>query len=211
MHLARPDARAIAEELRELSSSHARDPARVARVMAEVDALLAAHQDRIYAMCYRFLGEPEQASEVAQDVMLRAFQKLPGFRGESRFSTWVLGIARYECLNARRRRRDEISDDGLLEPTDPQRSVLSSLRTREREDLFRAAASAALDPVEQEAVALRYVEHLPVDEITRLLDLPDKSGARGLLQRCKRKLQRELRRRLAELGHGSSFVRGSFE
>ena len=63
----------------------------------------------------------------------------------------------------------------------------------------------------QEAVALRYVEHLPVDEITSLLGLTDKSGARGVLQRCKRKLKRELSRRLAELGHGTSFVRGSLD
>ena len=57
----------------------------------------------------------------------------------------------------------------------------------------------------------RYVEHLPVDEITSLLGLTDKSGARGVLQRCKRKLKRELSRRLAELGHGTSFVRGSLD
>ena len=179
--------------------------------MADVDALLTAQQDRVYAMCMRFVGNPESAAELAQDVMLRAYQKLPGFRGDSRFSTWILSITRYECLNALRKRSDHLTDDGIIEPTDPHRSVLSALRIREREELLRSAAEAALDPLEQEAVSLRYTEHMPLDEITRMLGLTDASGARGLLQRCKRKLQRELRRRLAELGHGSSFVRGSVD
>lgn len=205
-----PDAAEVAARLATLADGSAA-PGSVEGLMADVDALLVGQQDRVYAMCMRFVGNPEHAAELAQDVMLRAYQKLPGFRGDSRFSTWILSITRYECLNALRKRGDHLTDDGVIEPTDPQRSVLSSLRTREREELLRGAARAVLDPIEQEAVTLRYTEHLPLDEITRTLGLTDASGARGLLQRCKRKLQRELRRRLAELGHGSSFIRGSIE
>jgi RNA polymerase sigma-70 factor (ECF subfamily) len=180
-------------------------------LMAQVDALFVAHQDRVYALCLRFARQPELAAELAQDVLLRAYQKLPEFRGESKFSTWLLSIARYECLNAVRRKRDLLTEDGVLEAGDPSRSALDALRAREREELLRAAAEAVLDPIEQEAVSLRYTEHLPLEAITEILGLDSASGARGLLQRCKRKLHRELVRRLAELGHGSSFVRGSRE
>ncbi len=195
----------------ECAASHGAEPAEVANLLAVAEALFSAHQDRVYALCLRFTGNPESARDLAQDSMLRAFQKLPGFRGDAQFSTWLLAITRYECLNYLRKRRDHLTDDGVIDVQDPARSVLGALRQAERDSLLRDAAAAVLDPIEQEAVHLRYVEHLPLARITELLELDAASGARGLLQRCKRKLGRELRRRLAELGHGSSFVQRSLE
>ena len=180
-------------------------------LMREVDALFAGHQDKVYAYCLRFVGRKELAMDLAQDTLLRAYEKFPTFRGEARFSTWLLKIARYNCLNAIRKRRDTLTEDGLVVATDPKASTLTQLRRREREELLREAAVAVLDPVEQEAVWLRYVEHASIEQITATLDIQQKSGARGILQRCKRKLQREIRRRLDELGHGTSFVRGTLE
>ncbi|MFT7518268.1 MAG: RNA polymerase sigma-70 factor (ECF subfamily) [Kiritimatiellia bacterium] len=180
-------------------------------LMVQVDALFAAHQDRVYALCLRFTGNQEFALDLAQESMLRAYQKLPTFRGDSRFSTWLLSITRYECLNALRKRRDLLTEDGVVEATDGSKSALAHLRTTEREQLLRDAAATVLDPLEQEAVYLRYTEHVPLDQIERMLNLDSASGARGVLQRCKRKLKREVYRRLVDLGHGSSFLRGSFE
>ena len=70
-------------------------------------------------------------------------------------------------------------------------------------------ATATLSPLEQEAVHLRYVEGLPQDRITEILGITQASGARGVLQTCRRALTRELRSALAELGHGTSFFRES--
>lgn len=182
-----------------------------ATLLARVDALLAAHQDRVYGLCLRFTGNPEQARDLAQDALLRAFQKLPEFRGEARFSTWLLGIARYECLNALRKRGELLTEDGVIEAPAGEVTTLRRLRHAERDALLREAAAAVLDPLEQEAVHLRYVEHLPLARIEELLDVPGKSGARGLLQGCRRKLGRELQRRLALLGHGVSFFQDSVD
>lgn len=178
-------------------------------LVQQVDALLAAHQDLVYATCLRFVGNPEQAADVAQETMIRAYQKLASFRGESRFSTWLVAIARFECLNALRKGRDLLVEDGVIEATDPARSALGALRGQERDELLRDAAAEVLDPLEQEAIHLRYTEHLPLEQIASTLGLDPADGARVLLQRSKRKLRVELRRRLEVLGHGSSFVRES--
>lgn len=178
-------------------------------ILADVERLFAVHQDLIYVVCLRFIGDPQIAAEAAQDTLMRAYEKLSTFRGESQFRTWLIGIARHECLNRIRRRTDRLTEDGLVEATDPVRSVLSGLHRQERDDLVRAASASVLDATEQEVIHLRYVEQLPIDEIDRLLALPLASGARGVLQRCRRKLQREIRRRLRAMGHASSFVRGS--
>ena len=98
-------------------------------------------------------------------------------------------------------------DDGVLDAEDPASSVMASLRRHEREELMRAASVAVLTEQEQEAVHLRYVEGMSQQRITEVLRLDAKTGARGLLQRCRRKLERELRRRLELMGHGSSFIR----
>lgn len=173
------------------------------------DRLFAAHQDRVARLCLRMTGDPERARELAQDTFLVAYARLPTWRGEGTFWAWLFGIARHTCLRAREKRADVLSVDGLLDPSDPAGGVLLALRAQEREAVLTAAAAAVLDPLEQEAIHLRYVENLEVEQITAILGLSERSGARGLLQRCRRKLHRELRRRLLELGHGSSLLFGS--
>ena len=104
-----------------------------------------------------------------------------------------------------------LTEDGVIVATDPSGTALAALRRTEREELLRASAVAVLDATEQEAVHLRYVDNVPLERITALLGITAASGARGVLQRCKRKLEVELRRRLHEMGHGSSFARESIE
>ncbi len=202
---ARDDAAIIQAVVDAMNGSRPADPALIERL----DGLFAAQQPRIYRLCLRMVRNPEQAQELAQDAMLTAYRSLHKYRGESSFPTWLYGIARNLCLNAIRRRGELLSEDGLIEVNDPGRGALSQLRQHEREALLTAASQAVLEPLEQEAVYLRYVEGMPQDNITEVLGIEDKSGARGVLQRCRRKLQREIRERLALLGHGSSFIRGT--
>jgi len=203
--LARDDAAIIQAVVDAMNGSSPADPALIGRL----DGLFAAQQPRIYRMCLRMVRNPEQAQELTQDAMLTAYRSLHKYRGDSSFPTWLYGIARNLCLNAIRRRGELLSEDGLIEVNDPGRGALSQLRQHEREALLTAASQAVLEPLEQEAVYLRYVEGMPQDNITEVLGIEDKSGARGVLQRCRRKLQREIRARLALLGHGSSFIRGT--
>lgn len=182
------------------------------RVADEVDALFASVQDRAYYVCHRWVRDPQRARELAQETMLIAWQKIPELRGDTPFQAWIYGIARNLSRRAAARRRDLLSHDGVLDGTDASPPVLRQMRRQEREALLVEASAAVLDPLEQEAVYLRYVEQLPQDTITEVLGLTgpgQESGARGILQRCRRKLGRELRRRLDELGHGSSFFASS--
>src|ERR1700704_4829118 len=55
--------------------------------------LFLRHQARITRWCFRFTHDRESASDLAQDILLRAFRNLDGYRGESRFSTWLYVIA----------------------------------------------------------------------------------------------------------------------
>jgi len=177
-----------------------------ASLAAEVDALFAANQGRVFHACRRIVRNEEQARDLAQETLLVAYRKLGSFRGESAFSTWLHGIARGLCFNAVRRRSETLSEDGLVEVDDPTLPVLSRMRKAERSAVFQRVMQG-LTAEEQEAVHLRYVEGLPQDTITEVLGLSSASGARGLLQRCRRHLEKGLRAELGALGHGSSFFR----
>jgi RNA polymerase sigma-70 factor (ECF subfamily) len=174
-----------------------------------LEAMLADSQDRIYWLCLRLVGRPELAAELTQETMLVACRKIDEFRGESSFHTWLHGIARNLCLRSRERKAELLDDDGVLDATDPARGVLASMRVKERDDLLDEARQAVLDGTEQEVLHLRYALGMGYEEITQLLGLTEESGARGVLQRCKRKLRRELERLLVERGHGTSLVFGS--
>lgn len=64
--------------------------------------LYEGHVGRIYALCLRLAGDPTKAEELVQDTFVRAWQKLPGFRGESAFGTWIFRIAVNVALTERR-------------------------------------------------------------------------------------------------------------
>jgi len=195
-------------ELLERAASSQADAADREEARRAVEQVFAEATPKVYRLCLRLLGNPEDAREAAQETVLIAWRRLGEYRDEASVLAWMYGIARYRCLGRRRRKRDLLCDDGVIEATDPTASALTGLRRQERRQLM-LDASSVLEPLEQEAVYLRYVEGMGQDQITSVLGLQTASGARGLLQRCRRKLARELRRRLDTLGHGSSFVRTS--
>lgn len=65
--------------------------------------LYDAHVDRIYRLSYRLAGEEDLAQDCTQETFIRAFERLPTFRGESSLSTWLHSIAVSVALNAKRK------------------------------------------------------------------------------------------------------------
>lgn len=200
-------------DLSELASSvlEGRQPVDPA-LRAEFERLIATSVERVRAACRQHVRDPQRAEELAQEALLVAYRKLPEYEGRSKLSTWVIGIAKNLARNEARKRGELLTEDGVLDTGDEAISALRSLSRAEREQAV-TEASACLDPVEQEAVYLRYVEGLPRDEIDTLLgdELAArgfaKSGTRGLLQSCKRKLQDSMKTWLEDHGHGTSFLR----
>ncbi|MEX0912487.1 MAG: RNA polymerase sigma factor [Gemmatimonadota bacterium] len=83
---------------------------------AAFETLYREHCDRIYAVCLRLSGDSQQAAELTQDVFVRAWSALAGFRGEAAFGTWLHRIAfnvvrQSQRSEKRRHSRIEIRED----------------------------------------------------------------------------------------------------
>lgn len=158
--------------------------------------LLSRHRDRVYAWCFRRLGDADQALDVTQEVLLSAYRGLRSFHGRSAFSSWLFVIARNRCMSEIRRPRllvdEESQPDQLRSQTkDPAALYLEGRSEQEVLDLIRRE----LEPLEQQVLWLRCFERMPVDRITAVLGIEEASGARGVLQRARRRLREALRRR----------------
>jgi RNA polymerase sigma-70 factor, ECF subfamily len=63
------------------------------------DLIVERHRRSVYQLCYRFVGNHEDASDLSQDVFLRAFRGLRHFKGQSSLGTWLYRIGVNVCLN----------------------------------------------------------------------------------------------------------------
>ena len=176
----------------------------------QLGELFEMHRPKVRRLCLDMMKDPALADEMVQETLTQAWAKLPEFDHRVRFQYWIYGIARNLCRNARRKRGELLTEDGVLETSDPVTSVLASLRAEERTRVLQDAAAAVLDEMEQDAVYMRYVEGMSQDQITEVLGLTG-SGARGLLQRCRRKLKKGLWAQLESLGHGKSLFDKSMD
>lgn len=178
-----------------------------AQLRNDFDRLARRHRQRIYRVCLRIVSDPQRAEELTQDALMTAYAQIERFEGRAAFSTWVCGIAKNLALNEVRRRREMLTEDGVLDASDPGLAALRGLRRQEREELLRQAAADTLDATEQEVVYLRYSEQLSRTAIADVLQLDNDNEVRVVLQRCRRRLEKGLRHRLEQLGHGTSFIR----
>src|SRR6478672_13892717 len=63
------------------------------------DVIVERHRRHVYQLCYRFVGNHEDASDLAQDVFVRAFKGLKNFKGDSALGTWLYRVGVNTCLN----------------------------------------------------------------------------------------------------------------
>jgi RNA polymerase sigma-70 factor, ECF subfamily len=154
--------------------------------------LFRRHQARISRWCYRFTRDRESASDLAQDILLRAFRNLDSYRGESRFSTWLYVVTRNLCLSAIRKRLCEPVWVAKSTPVDfPDTGsvdVHTAVETEQRRRRGWRFIRDTLDETEARVMMLHYGEEMPLNTVSRMLGLTNKSGAKAYIVSARRKL-----------------------
>jgi RNA polymerase sigma-70 factor (ECF subfamily) len=148
------------------------------------------HVDRVYSLCARMLGDRVLAEEVTQDVFVRVWEKLPGFRGESAFTTWLHRVSVNVVLTRRKAvgvERARTADDEITHETLPGRSEMVG----DRLDLESAIAS--LPAGARRVFVLHDVEGFTHEEIGDQLGITP-GGSKAQLHRARMLLRASLTR-----------------
>jgi RNA polymerase sigma-70 factor (ECF subfamily) len=136
------------------------------------DLIVERHRRSVYLLCYRFVSNHEDASDLSQDVFLRAYRGLGRFRGQSSLATWLYRIAVNVCLN---RVGAKTPLGKLTEPIDerefpdvraesaPERLLRDERGTRVRE------AIARLPRKQRTTLILRMYHEMPHQQIAQVL------------------------------------------
>lgn len=132
------------------------------------DVLVERHRRSVYQICYRFVSHHEDASDLAQDVFLRAYRGLKNFKGDSSLATWLYRIGVNVCLNrvaVKRPAMEPVEERHVDKGTeDPADAVLR----RERAAIVRAAI-AKLPRKQRATLILRMYHELSHKEIAGIL------------------------------------------
>lgn len=139
--------------------------------------LAAQHQQAVYALALRKVGSHHDAEEIAQTVLLKAWQGLPGFRGASSFATWLHRLTLNACTDHLRRAGREravvsLDDPDLPPPVDRAPTPAELAEHRAEEDALHRAL-AALSEEHRAILLLRAVDGLRYDEIAARLGLTE--------------------------------------
>lgn len=133
------------------------------------DVIVERHRRTVYQLCYRFVGNHEDASDLAQDIFLRAYRGLDRFRGQSALGTWLYRIGVNVCLNRVSVKRP------LTEPID-SRPHLDERAADPATELLRGeraaqvrSAIAKLPRKQRATVILRVYHELSHEEIAGVL------------------------------------------
>jgi len=133
------------------------------------DAIVERHQRQVYQLCYRFAGNHEDASDLAQDVFIRAYRGLHSFKGQAAFSTWLYRIGVNVCLNRMGSRAQKWTTLEIADQPDLRLERADARILRGERAAAVRAAIARLPKKQRAALILRVYHDLPHDEIARIV------------------------------------------
>lgn len=164
--------------------------------------LVQRYQRRVFNLVYRMLQQYEETTEITQETFLAAWQGLPAFRGDARFSTWLYRIA-YNCslkqLELRKRDRAlqvALETEQVLEDASNETHANAEIDARDRQALIQEHLSH-LPAKYRIVLILRHLQDKTYEEMAEILTMPIGTikthlfRARNLLKERLQSLNRE--------------------
>ncbi|MBN1303315.1 MAG: sigma-70 family RNA polymerase sigma factor [Anaerolineales bacterium] len=159
-------------------------------------SLVELHQRYVYNLALRVVANPQEAEDLAQEALVRAWIALPNFREQAQFRTWLYRIVANLCFNrlpGLRRELNDLGDEYLEDWSDLNAAQDDPAAITEANDLkdFLYYEIDKLPEQYRLLVSLRYQQELSYDEISSVLNLPLGTVKTGLF-RAKERLRSTL-------------------
>lgn len=149
----------------------------------DVDAfelLVAAYEKNVYNVALQMTGNREDAQDMAQEAFFKAYNSLPSFRGDSKFSSWLYRIVSNVCLDYRRRQarrpsssltvEDDEGENVQLDVADESQSPEALLERKLTREAVRRGLRELPDE-QRQILLLREIQGMSYDEIADAMDL----------------------------------------
>ena len=137
-----------------------------------MQTLFARHRTPVYRWLLRFVGNETLAEDLVSDVFLDVWRQASRFEGRSSVSTWLIAIARFKAISARRRRTDAELDESVESTVaDTADDPAVVLEKKNRDEMLRAALTR-LSAEHKEIIDLVYYHEKSVDECAQIIGVP---------------------------------------
>ena len=146
------------------------------------ERLLDEYRDKVFRLACSLLGDEAAAEDATQDIFLKIWKALPGFRGDSSLSTWIYAVARNTCLT--RRRAEKLRRTFGLDDVPPSKLPVALPASSD------AGLRAQIDrlPLKYRSVlVLFYLEDRSYEQVSAALGLP-MGTVKTYLHRAKKEL-----------------------
>jgi RNA polymerase sigma-70 factor (ECF subfamily) len=151
------------------------------RIRVDFSNVLETYQKRVYQQAYRMLGNRQDAEEATQDIFLKIHGALPGFRGESKLSSWIYRITANVCISRLRKKQLQVVDFDGANATDRrfrgyalgkvERDPEEKVEANEIGDIVREELRR-LPPLWVQVISLHYFGGQSYEEVAAILDIP---------------------------------------
>ncbi len=170
--------------------------------------LIESNGDRVFNLCFRMLGNREEAEDLAQEVFITVFKSIDSFRGDSKLSTWIYRVAsnlsknRIKYLARRHDRSKDEFDEGIdrnaaaAALTSPKQAKSPDLHIEDQQlEGIMQAAIAELEEDHRILIVLRDIEELSYEEICEITELAE-GTVKSRLHRARLALRKKMMTRM---------------
>ena len=137
-----------------------------------MQTLFARHRTPVYRWLLRLVGNETVAEDLLSDVFLDVWRQAGRFQARSAVSTWLLAIARFKALSARRSRKDTELDETIEATVADSADNPEVVLQKKNRDQFVRTALTTLSPEHREIIDLVYYHDKSVDECAQILGVP---------------------------------------
>jgi RNA polymerase sigma factor (sigma-70 family) len=163
--------------------------------------LVNRYQNYVFTLSLRMVKNREDAEEVAQDAFVKAYKYLAGFKGESKFSTWLYTITNNTAISFLRKKRLEIhslDNEKIFEMADSKDSGMSANLVEQKSKLAMVNnAVALLNPDDSLIITLFYKAEQSLEETAKILGI-EINAAKVRLFRARTRLKEKMETYFAE-------------
>ena len=152
--------------------------------------LYERYHKKVYHKCLSYTRSPDEAGDIAQDVLIKAFESLSSFRGNSQFATWLFAITKNHCIAYSREKRSVYFEDIAGNENIAEEIVdFNDRELYEQRELILDNMLCFVRETEKKMLVLKYKQDYSIRDLQKELSL-SASAVKMRLQRARHKMQR---------------------